>query len=51
MYPFTSAVYIKMQERLILNIKDEIILEVFKNKHLKAYEQEYWILSGRFTKE
>ena len=30
----------------IRNIKDEIILEVFKSKHLQAYEKESWRLSG-----
>ena len=28
------------------NIKDEIILEVFRSKHLQAYEKEYWRLRG-----
>ena len=28
------------------NIKDRIILEVFKSKHLQAYEKEYWRLTG-----
>ena len=34
-------------------MKDEIILEVFKSKHLQAYEKEYWRLSGyeRITRE
>ena len=32
------------------NIKDEIILEVFKSNHLQAYEEEYWQLGGRFAK-
>ena len=46
MYPFTGAISIKMQEKLFRNIKDEIILEVFKSNHLQAYEKEYWRLSG-----
>ena len=46
MYPLTDAICIKMQEKPFRNVKDEIILEVFKINHLKAYEQEYWRLCG-----
>ena len=51
MYPFTGAIYTKMQEKdLLRNIKDEII-EVFKSNHLQAYEKEYGRLGGRFTRK
>ena len=30
-------------------MKDEIILEVLKSKHLHAYEKEYWRLNGYKT--
>ena len=46
MYPSTGAICIKMQEKIIRYIKDEIILEVFKSNHLQAYEREYWRLNG-----
>ena len=36
---------------LFRNIKDKIILEVFKSNHLEAYEKQYWRLGGRFTKK
>ena len=52
MYPFTGAIYTKMQEKdLLRNIKDEIILELFKSNHLQAYEKEYGTLGGRFTRK
>ena len=38
MYQLTDSIYIKMQERC-RNIKDEIILEVFKSNNLQAYEK------------
>ena len=33
------------------NIKDEIILEVFKSNHMQACEEEYWRLGDRFAKK
>ena len=44
---FTS----RCRKDLLRNIKDEIILEVFKSNHLQAYEEEYWKLGGRFEKK
>ena len=41
----------RCKEDLFRNIKDDIILEVFKSNHLQAYEKEYWRLSDRFTKK
>ena len=41
----------RCRKDLFRNIKDEIILEVFKSNHLQAYEKEYWRLGGRFTKK
>ena len=41
----------RCRKDLFRNIKDEIILEVFKSNHLQAYEEEYWRLSGRFEKK
>ena len=34
------------RNNLFSNIKAEIILEVFKSKHLRAYEKQYWRLSA-----
>ena len=36
---------------LFRNIKDEIILEVFKSNYLQTYEKEDWRPGGRFTKK
>ena len=51
MYPLTGDICIKMQEKRIhkchTDIKDDIILEVFKSNHMQAYEKEYWILMLR----
>ena len=41
----------RCRKDLFRNIKDEIILEVFKSNHLQAYEEEYWRLAGRFAKK
>ena len=41
----------RCRKDLFRNIKDEIILEVFKSNHLQAYEEEYWRLGGRFAKK
>ena len=41
----------RCKEDLFRNIKDDIILEVFKSNHLQAYEKEYLRLSDRFTKK
>ena len=46
MYPLTGTIYIKIQGSLIQKYHDEIIVEVFKRKHLKAYGKEYWSLSA-----
>ena len=46
MYPLTGPIYIKIQGSLIQKYHDEIIVEVFKRKHLKAYGKEYWSLSA-----
>ena len=46
MYPLTGTIYIKIQGSLIQEYHDEIIVEVFKRKHLKAYGKEYWSLSA-----
>ena len=48
MCSLTGAIDIKTQKKVILfrNLKDEIILEVFKNKHLQAYGKEHWRLNG-----
>ena len=45
--------YLHEDADLFRNIKDKIILEVFKSNHLQAYEKEYWRLSGykRIIKE
>ena len=41
----------RCRKDLFRNIKNEIILEVFKSNHLQAYEEEYWRLGGRFAKK
>ena len=41
----------RCRKDLFRNIKDEIILEVFKSNQLQAYEKEYWRLGGRFSKK
>ena len=41
----------RCRKDLLRNTKDEIILEVFKSKHLQAFEEEYWRLGGRFAKK
>ena len=41
----------RCRKDLFKNIKDEIILEVFKSNHLQAYEKEYWRVGGRFMKK
>ena len=46
MYQLTGTIYIKIQGSLIQKYHDEIIVEVFKRKHLKAYGKEYWSLSA-----
>ena len=45
--------YLHEDTVLFRNIKDKIILEVFKSNHLQAYEKEYWKVSGheRIIKE
>ena len=38
--------YMHEDADLFRNIKDRIILEVFKSNHLQVYEKEYWRHSG-----
>ena len=44
MYPFTSAIYDKMQGKLIQKYQTRDHTEVFKRNQLQVCEKEYWRL-------